>query len=121
MLEFEPYSSTVSMSVDLLTGASTETPRTGTGPFFRIDHLGWTLGNAHNIEDKSGGIIATFGGGSGGLWGRPFTLSSNRRFAAGYSHTTTGNGWWNHLGIGPWNKGEILIWDLSQAPGWKPQ
>ena len=118
VLEFEPYSSTVSMSVDLLTGASTETPRTGTGPFFRIDHLGWTLGNAHNIEDKSGGIIATFGGGSGGLWGRPFTLSSNGRFAAGYSHTTTGNGWWNHLGIGPWNKGEILIWDLSQVPGW---
>ncbi len=118
-LEFEPYLSTVSMSVDLTTGLVTESPRTSTGQQLKIDHLAWTFGNARNIEDKSGTTIATLGG--GGPWTQPYAISSRGRFAAGLSQTTTGNGWWNHLGIGPWNKGEILIWDLSQVPGWKPQ
>jgi hypothetical protein len=119
VLEFEPYASTVSISVDLTTGLVTESPRTSTGQQLKIDHLAWTFGNARNIEDKSGTTIATLGG--GGPWTQPYAISARGRFAAGLSQTTTGNGWWNHLGIGPWNKGEILIWDLSQAPGWKPQ
>lgn len=119
VLEFEPYTSTVSISVDLTTGLVTESPRASTDPQLKIDHLAWTFGNARNIEDKSGTTIATLGG--GGPWTQPYAISSRGRFAAGLSHTTTGNGWWNHLGIGPWNKGEILIWDLSQARGWKPQ
>jgi hypothetical protein len=118
-LEFEPYLSTVSMSVDLTTGLVTESPRTSSGQQLKIDHLAWTFGNARNIEDKSGTTIATLSG--LGPWTQPYAISARGRFAAGLSQTTTGNGWWNHLGIGPWNKGEILIWDLSQVPGWKPQ
>ena len=118
VFQFKPYASTASMKVDLITGTVTETIRTSTGPQLSIDHLGWILGNARNIEDNTGTIIATVAG--GGTWTRPSALSQDGRLAAGFSFSTSGRGWWNQLGIGPWGSGEVLIWDMSQAPGWKP-
>jgi hypothetical protein len=111
VLAFEPHMSAMTVTVDLSTGAATQTPLGITGPLLSVGPKGWVATGGRAVIGSSGVTLATFG--SKGGFVSPTAVSADGRWAAGFSNTLSGQGWWNQIGIGPWMRGEVLVWDLA--------